>query len=50
MPKDEPTVAPEFRRQLIEGARAGQSPEALVRKFEPFPGRSPYGCVGFHRR
>jgi transposase len=30
-----PPYPPEFRRRLIELARAGQSPEELARKFEP---------------
>ena len=30
-----PPYPPEFRRRLIELARAGESPEALARKFEP---------------
>ena len=35
MPKARPSYPPEFRRRLIELARAGQSPEALARKFDP---------------
>jgi len=35
MPKTRPPYAPEFRRQMIEMVRAGQSPEALARKYEP---------------
>ncbi len=34
MPK-RPTYPPEFRRQLIELARAGRRPEELAREFEP---------------
>ena len=30
-----PPYPPEFRSRLIELARAGQTPEALARKFEP---------------
>ena|SRR5438128_8261376 len=30
-----PRYLPEFRRRLIELVRAGQTPEALARKFEP---------------
>ena len=30
-----PPYPPEFRRRLIELVRAGQTPEALARKFEP---------------
>lgn len=38
MPKKSAPPAPyppEFRRRLIELVRAGESPEALARKFEP---------------
>lgn len=35
MPKARPVYTPEFRRRLIELVRAGQSPEALGRKFDP---------------
>ena len=37
MPKQPspPPYPEEFRRRLIELARAGQTPEALARKFEP---------------
>jgi transposase len=35
MPKARPVYPPEFRRRLIELVRAGQTPEALARKFEP---------------
>ena len=35
MPKARPVYPPEFRRRMIELVRAGQSPEALGRKFEP---------------
>ena len=35
MPKTRPVYPPEFRRRLIELVRAGQTPEALGRKFEP---------------
>jgi len=37
MPKARPVYPPEFRRRLIELVRAGQTPEALARKFEPTP-------------
>ena len=30
-----PPYPPEFRRRLIELVRAGESPEALAKKFEP---------------
>ena len=30
-----PVYPPEFRRRLVELARAGRSPEALAREFEP---------------
>lgn len=35
MPGNHPEYAPEFRRQLIELARAGRSPAELAREFEP---------------
>lgn len=35
MPKKRPIYPPEFRRRMIELVRAGQTPEALGRKFEP---------------
>ncbi|MDI6809476.1 MAG: transposase, partial [Candidatus Eisenbacteria bacterium] len=35
MPKSRPAYPPEFRRRIIELARAGESAEALGRKFEP---------------
>ena len=35
MPKAKPPYPPEFRRRMIELVRAGQSPEALGKKFEP---------------
>jgi transposase len=35
MPKTRPPYAPEFRRQVIELARAGRSPADLAREFEP---------------
>ncbi len=35
MPKSRPVYPQEFRRRIIELVRAGQSPEALGRKFEP---------------
>ena len=35
MPKTRPAYPPEFRRQLIEPARTGRSPEDLAREFEP---------------
>ena len=34
-PAPPPPYPPEFRRRLIELARAGESPEALAKKFEP---------------
>jgi transposase len=33
--KARPDYSPEYRRRLIELARAGQSAEALARKFDP---------------
>jgi transposase len=35
MPKPRRRYPPEFRRQLIELARAGRSPESLAQEFEP---------------
>jgi transposase len=35
MPNSRPAYPPEFRRRMIELFRAGQSAEALGRKFEP---------------
>jgi transposase len=35
MPKPRRRYPPEFRRQLIELARAGRSPESLAKEFEP---------------
>lgn len=35
MPRPRKTYPPEFRRQLIELARAGRSPESLAKEFEP---------------
>ena len=35
MPKTRPPYSPEFRRQLVELARAGRGVEDLAREFEP---------------
>jgi transposase len=35
MPRPRKSYPPEFRRQLIELARAGKSPEELAKEFEP---------------
>ena len=35
MPKARPEYPPEFRRRLIELFRAGQSADALAKKFDP---------------
>jgi transposase len=35
MPRPRPSYPPEFRRQLIELARTGRSPESLAKEFEP---------------
>ena len=35
MPKTRPPYSPEFRRQMVDLARAGRSPEDLSREFEP---------------
>jgi transposase len=35
MPKSHPPYPPEFRRRMVELVRAGRTPEALSREFEP---------------
>jgi len=35
MPRTRQSYPPEFRRQMVELARAGRSPEELAREFEP---------------
>jgi transposase len=35
MPRTRPPYPPEFRRQIVELARAGRSVEDLAREFEP---------------
>ena len=35
MPKTRPPYSPEFRRQMVDLARAGRSPRDLSREFEP---------------
>ena len=35
MAKTRPAYTPEFRRQMVELARAGRTPEALSLEFEP---------------
>ncbi len=35
MPKSHPPYSPEFRRRMVELVRAGRTPEALAREFEP---------------
>ncbi len=35
MPKTRPPYSPEFRRQIVELARAGRDPADLAREFEP---------------
>ena len=35
MPRAKPPYPPEFRRRMIELVRAGRSPDALAREFEP---------------
>ncbi len=35
MPRTRPPYPPEFRRQMVELARAGRTPEELAREFEP---------------
>jgi transposase len=34
-PKAPPAYPPEFRRRMVELVRAGRTPEALAREFEP---------------
>jgi transposase len=38
MGKRRRTYAPEFRQQMVELVRAGRTPEALAREFEPSAG------------
>ena len=35
MPKSKGPYPPEFRQQMVELVRAGRSPEALAKEFEP---------------
>ena len=35
MPRTCPPYSPEFRRQMVDLARAGRTPEELAREFEP---------------
>jgi len=35
MPRSRPPYPAEFRRQMVELARAGRTPEELAREFEP---------------
>ena len=35
MPKSHPQYAPEYRRRMVELARAGRSPDELAKEFEP---------------
>lgn len=35
MPRTRPPYPPEFRRQMVELARSGRTPEELGREFEP---------------
>jgi len=35
MPKSHPPYPPEFRRRMVELVRAGRTPEALAKEFEP---------------
>ena len=35
MPKSRPPYPPAFRRQMVELARTGRTPEELAREFEP---------------
>ena len=35
MARKNPPYTPEFRRQMIELARSGRSPESLAKEFEP---------------
>ena len=35
MPKSHGPYPPEFRQQMVELVRAGRSPEALAKEFEP---------------
>lgn len=45
MPRSRPPYPPVFRQQMIELVRAGQSPEALAKEFEPnLKHRAPGRC------
>jgi len=35
MPRSQPAYAPEYRRRIVERARAGRSVSELAREFEP---------------
>ena len=35
MPRTRPPYPPEFRQQMVELVRAGESPEKLAKRFEP---------------
>lgn len=35
MPRTRPPYPPEFRERMVEMVRAGRSPEALAKEFEP---------------
>ncbi len=35
MPRSRPEYPPEFRQKMVELVRAGRSPEALAKEFEP---------------
>ena len=35
MPKNHPPYPPEFRAQMVALVKAGRSPDALAKKFEP---------------
>lgn len=35
MPRTRPLYSPEFRRQMVDLARAGRDPAGLAREFEP---------------
>ena len=37
MPRTRPPYPPAFRERMVELVRAGRSPEALAKEFEPSP-------------
>ena len=51
MPRTHPPYAPEYRRRIIELARAGRSIDQLAREFEPTANQgSQYTSIAFGQR